>query len=67
MKKFVIFSVVFLSLILAPILFTILSPVILFSKDNVIREFEKILIQDFQRAQFQKKYMTIMVVFTMMV
>jgi hypothetical protein len=41
MKKFVIFSVVFLSLILAPILFTILSPVLLFSKDNVIREFEK--------------------------
>lgn len=41
MKKFVLFSVVFLSLILAPILFTIFLFSLLFSQDSGVKEFEE--------------------------
>lgn len=41
MKKFVLFSVIFLSLILVPILFTIFSFSLLFSQDSGVKEFEE--------------------------
>lgn len=41
MKKFVFFSVVFLSLILAFILFAIFSFSLLFSQDSGVKEFEE--------------------------